>query len=52
MSWFEILLPPKIKTIGGFGKKDIPEGLREKCPAFSAVLNRAEQERNLEVSPQ
>lgn len=51
MSWFEMLLPPKIKTSGGFGKKDIPEGLWEKCPACSAVLYRAELERNLDVCP-
>ena len=51
MSWFEMLLPPKIKTSGGFGKKDIPEGLWKKCPACSAVLYRAELERNLDVCP-
>jgi acetyl-CoA carboxylase carboxyl transferase subunit beta len=51
MSWFDMLLPPKIKTGGGFGKKDIPEGLWEKCPACSAVLYRAELERNLDVCP-
>ena len=51
MSWFDMLLPPKIKTSGGFGKKDIPEGLWEKCPACSAVLYRAELERNLDVCP-
>ncbi len=46
-----MLLPPKIKTSGGFGKKDIPEGLWKKCPACSAVLYRAELERNLDVCP-
>jgi len=51
MSWFEMLLPPKIKTSGSFGKKDIPEGLWKKCPACSAVLYRAELERNLDVCP-
>ena len=51
MSWFEMLLPPKIKTSGGFGKKDIPEGLWKKCTACSAVLYRAELERNLDVCP-
>ena len=51
MSWFEMLLPPKIKSGGGFGKKDIPEGLWKKCPACSAVLYRAELERNQEVCP-
>ncbi len=51
MSWFEMLLPPKIKSSGSFGKKDIPEGLWKKCPACSAVLYRAELERNLDVCP-
>jgi acetyl-CoA carboxylase carboxyl transferase subunit beta len=51
MSWLEMLLPPKIKTSGSFGKKDIPEGLWKKCPACSAVLYRAELERNLDVCP-
>jgi len=46
-----MLLPPKIKTSGSFGKKDIPEGLWKKCPACSAVLYRAELERNLDVCP-
>lgn len=51
MSWFEKLLPPKVKTSGTFGKKEIPEGLWKKCPACSAVLYRAELERNLDVCP-
>jgi acetyl-CoA carboxylase carboxyl transferase subunit beta len=50
MSWFEKLLPPKIKT-EGFGKKAVPEGLWTKCPACNAVLYRAELERNLDVCP-
>jgi len=51
MSWLEKLLPPKIKTSASFGKKDIPEGLWKKCPECSAVLYRAELERNLDVCP-
>lgn len=51
MSWFEKLLPPKVKTSGGFGKKEIPEGLWKKCPSCNAVLYRAELERNLDVCP-
>jgi acetyl-CoA carboxylase carboxyl transferase subunit beta len=51
MSWFEKLLPPKIKTDGGFGKKGVPEGLWTKCPSCSAVLYRAELERNFDVCP-
>lgn len=51
MSWFEKLLPPKVKTTGSFGKKEIPEGLWKKCPSCNAVLYRAELERNLDVCP-
>ena len=51
MSWFEKLLPPKVKTSGSFGKKEIPEGLWKKCPSCNAVLYRAELERNLDVCP-
>jgi acetyl-CoA carboxylase carboxyl transferase subunit beta len=48
MSWFEKILPPKIKSEA---KRGVPEGLWTKCPACSAVLYRAELERNLEVCP-
>ncbi|HEC11638.1 MAG TPA: acetyl-CoA carboxylase carboxyltransferase subunit beta [Acidiferrobacteraceae bacterium] len=51
MSWFEKLLPPKIKTDTGIGKKGVPEGLWSKCPACSAVLYGAELERNQFVCP-
>jgi acetyl-CoA carboxylase carboxyl transferase subunit beta len=51
MSWFEKLLPPKVKPSGSFGKKEIPEGLWKKCPSCNAVLYRAELERNLDVCP-
>ncbi len=50
MSWFEKLLPSKIRTEGGT-KKTVPEGLWTKCEACSAVLYRAELERSLEVCP-
>ena len=50
MSWFEKLLPTKIRTEGGT-KKVVPEGLWTKCPACSAVLYRAELDRNLDVCP-
>ncbi len=50
MSWFGKLIPSKIRTEGR-QKKSIPEGLWAKCPACSAVLYRAEVERNLEVCP-
>jgi acetyl-CoA carboxylase carboxyl transferase subunit beta len=50
MSWFEKLMPSRIRTEGG-RKKSIPEGLWIKCEACNAVLYRAELERNLEVCP-
>ncbi len=50
MSWFGKLIPSKIRT-DARQKKSIPEGLWTKCVACSAVLYRAEVERNLEVCP-
>ncbi len=50
MSWFEKLMPSRIRTEGG-SKKTVPEGLWAKCPSCAAVLYRAEMERNLEVCP-
>lgn len=50
MSWFEKLLPSRIRTEGG-SKKAVPEGLWAKCPSCNAVLYRAEMERNMEVCP-
>jgi len=50
MSWFEKLLPSRIRTEGG-NKRNVPEGLWTKCPACSAVLYRAELERNADVCP-
>lgn len=50
MSWFEKLMPSRIRTEGGT-KKTVPEGLWAKCPSCSAVLYRAEMERNMEVCP-
>ncbi len=50
MSWFEKLMPSRIRTEGG-RKGAVPEGLWAKCPGCSAVLYRAELERNLDVCP-
>jgi acetyl-CoA carboxylase carboxyl transferase subunit beta len=50
MSWFEKLIPSRIRTEGG-SKKAVPEGLWAKCPSCNAVLYRAEMERNMEVCP-
>ena len=50
MSWFDKLLPPKIKSRGG-AKKAVPEGLWSKCPACANVLYHAEIEKNAGVCP-
>ena len=50
MNWFTKLLPSRIRTDSS-EKKSIPEGIWAKCNACSAVLYRAEIERNLNVCP-
>ena len=50
MSWFKKLLPSRIKT-DGVSRRTVPEGVWSKCDECSAVLYRAELERNLEVCP-
>ncbi len=50
MSWFQKLVPARIRTDGN-RKTTVPEGLWSKCPACSAILYKAELERNLEVCP-
>jgi acetyl-CoA carboxylase carboxyl transferase subunit beta len=50
MSWFEKLMPSRIRTDGG-PKKTVPEGLWSKCPSCGSVLYRAEMERNQDVCP-
>ena len=51
MSWFQKILPPKIKRRASADKKSMPEGLWSKCPACNEVLYRADLESNLEVCP-
>ena len=51
MSWFEKLMPSRIRTESTTKKASVPEGLWAKCDACSAVLYRAEVTRNLEVCP-
>ncbi|MDE2089369.1 MAG: acetyl-CoA carboxylase carboxyltransferase subunit beta [Gammaproteobacteria bacterium] len=54
MSWFEKLLPSRIRTEGkadGKTKRSVPEGLWIKCEACNAILYRAELERNVDVCP-
>lgn len=50
MSWLEKLMPSRIRT-NGSAKRTVPEGLWSKCPSCSAILYRAELEKNLEVCP-
>jgi acetyl-CoA carboxylase carboxyl transferase subunit beta len=50
MSWFEKLMPSRIRTEGG-AKRAVPEGLWAKCPGCNAILYRAEMERNFDVCP-
>ena len=49
MSWFEKIMPSRIKTERR--TRSVPEGLWIKCPSCDAVLYRAELERNLNVCP-
>ncbi|MFB4203167.1 Acetyl-coenzyme A carboxylase carboxyl transferase subunit beta [wastewater metagenome] len=52
MSWFEKLMPSRIRTeAGGSRTRSIPEGLWTKCEECTAVLYRPELERHLEVCP-
>jgi len=50
MSWFEKLMPSRIKTEGG-SKKAVPEGLWAKCPGCGAILYKAELDRSFNVCP-
>jgi acetyl-CoA carboxylase carboxyl transferase subunit beta len=49
MSWFEKIIPSRIKTERR--TRSVPEGLWIKCGACDSVLYRAELERNLNVCP-
>jgi acetyl-CoA carboxylase carboxyl transferase subunit beta len=51
MSWFQKLLPPKIKRREGDVKKTVPEGLWSKCPSCQAVLYHSDLEKNHSVCP-
>ena len=53
MNWFEKLMPSRIRTEANDADKkgSVPEGLWTKCNACSAVLYRAELERNHDVCP-
>jgi len=49
MSWFQKLLPPKIKRREGDIKKNVPEGLWRKCPNCQTVLYHSDLEKNHSV---
>ncbi len=57
MSWFDRVLPPKIKKApiatpsATENKRTVPEGLWSKCPTCQVVLYRTELEENLFVCP-
>jgi acetyl-CoA carboxylase carboxyl transferase subunit beta len=51
MSWFENLIPSRIRTDKTTEKKRVPEGLWHTCSACNAVLYRADLVRNREVCP-
>ncbi|MDT8438785.1 MAG: acetyl-CoA carboxylase, carboxyltransferase subunit beta [Wenzhouxiangellaceae bacterium] len=50
MSWFQKLMPARIRTEGGKARK-VPDGLWTKCRKCEAVLYRPELERDLRVCP-
>ena len=50
MSWFEKLVPARIRTEGG-SKRQVPEGVWSKCEDCNSILYRAELERSLFVCP-
>ncbi len=50
MSWLQKIMPASIRTEGR-SKKNVPEGIWDKCARCQAVLYRPEVERNLEVCP-
>ncbi len=51
ISWFEKLLPSRIRTEDAGKKGSVPEGLWSQCPSCSAVLYKKDLERNNEVCP-
>ncbi len=50
-SWFEKLLPSRIRTDGKRSKHTVPEGVWSKCPVCQVVLYSPELERHLNVCP-
>lgn len=50
MTWFQKLMPGRIRIEGGSSRK-VPDGLWTKCKSCDAVLYQPELERNLQVCP-
>ncbi len=51
MNWLDKIIPPKIQTRAGIGKKGVPHGLWSKCTACQAVLYGEELKLSLHVCP-
>lgn len=51
MSWFQNIIPPKIKKKESGEKKIVPEGLWSKCKNCEAVLYYSDLAKNLNVCP-
>ena len=51
MSWFDRLIPPKIKGVGAAARRGVPQGLWRKCDQCNAVLYGADLDRGLQVCP-
>ena len=51
LSWFEKLLPSRIRTEATGKKGSVPEGLWSKCPACNAMLYSKDLKNNNEVCP-
>ena len=51
MSWFQSIIPPKIKRKENGEKKVVPEGLWSKCTSCEAVLYYTDLAKNLNVCP-
>ena len=51
MSWFQNIIPPKIKRKENGEKKIVPEGLWSKCNSCEAVLYYTDLVKNLNVCP-
>lgn len=51
MNWLSKLMPSRIRTQAGNGRRGVAEGVWEKCESCGVALYRPELERNLNVCP-